>query len=62
MLAAFRSHDAVLREFEKLGRYHQSTGHDGCLCGKRNCATLSIIDSNQIYGHIDRMNRRDELG
>ncbi|CCK56562.1 hypothetical protein [Mycobacterium canetti] len=61
MLAAFRSRDAVLREFEKLGRYHQSTGH-GCLCGKRNCETLSIIDSNYIYGHVDRMNRRDELG
>jgi hypothetical protein len=60
MLAAFRSRDAVLREFEELGSYHQSTGH-GCICGKRNCETLAIIDSDYLGGHIDRMNRRDEV-
>ncbi len=32
----------------------------GCLCGKQREKALSIIDSSQIYGHIDRMNRRDE--
>jgi hypothetical protein len=61
MLAAFKSRDAVLREFERLGRYHQPNGR-GCICGNRNCETLAIIDSNYIYNHLDRMNRRNDVG
>ena len=59
MLAAFRSRDSVLKEFEKLSRYHRATDH-GCICGKTKCETLAIIDSDFVNGHIHRMHERDE--
>lgn len=61
MHAAFRSRDNILKQFERLSRFHRADDH-GCICGKRNCETLSIIDADWIYNHIDRMNRRDETG
>ena len=57
MLAAFRSRDRILEQFDKLGRYHRATG-DGCLCGERNCAELSIIDADWISDRIAGMYRR----
>jgi hypothetical protein len=43
MKAAYRSRDSVLEQFDRLARYHRATDY-GCICGKRNCETLSIID------------------
>lgn len=57
MLAAFRSRDRILEQFDKLGRYHRATG-DGCLCGERNCAELAIIDADWISNRIAGMYRR----
>jgi hypothetical protein len=59
MLAAFKSRDGILRQFEKLARYHQATDH-GCICGKPKCETLSIVDADWINDHIGRMHNRDE--
>jgi hypothetical protein len=61
MVAALKSRDDVVKAFEKLRRYHQSTGR-GCVCGNRNCETLAVIDSNYVYDHIERMIRREESG
>jgi hypothetical protein len=58
MHAAFRSRDRILEQFDKLSRYHGWTDH-GCICGKRKCETLAIIDADWINDHIDRMHRRD---
>ncbi len=60
MLAAFRSRDSILRQFEKLERYHRETGH-GCICGKRNCEILAIVDADWINDHIRRMHERDAM-
>ncbi|MCQ4365929.1 hypothetical protein KQR54_33535 [Mycobacterium gordonae] len=60
MHAAFRSRDKILKQFEKLGRYHRATDH-GCICGKRNCETLAIVDADWINGHIARMHERDAI-
>lgn len=59
MLAAFKSRDGILRQFEKLARYHRATDH-GCICGQPNCKTLPIVDADWINDHISRMHSRDE--
>lgn len=56
MKAAYRSQDAVLREFEKLSRYHCAASH-GCICGKRNCETLAIVDADWINDRIAAMHK-----
>lgn len=60
MLAAFRSRDSILRQFEKLERHHRETGH-GCICGKRNCEILAIVGADWINDHIRRMNERGAI-
>lgn len=60
MLAAFKSRDNIVRQFEKLSRYHRPTDH-GCICGKGDCETLRIIDAEWIVGHIARMHERDAM-
>jgi hypothetical protein len=60
MLAAFRSRDNVVKQFERLGRYHRATDH-GCICGKRNCEILAIIDADWITDHIARMHEREAM-
>ena len=57
MLAAVGSRDRILEQFGRLARYHRATGH-GCICGKRNCAELSIIDADWITDHIAAMYKR----
>jgi hypothetical protein len=59
MKSALRSREGILRQFEKIANYHQATDH-GCICGKRNCETLSIIDADWVNDHIGRMHRRDQ--
>lgn len=61
MQAAFRSRDAVLRQFERLARYHGATEH-GCICGKRNCETLAVVDADWINDRIAVMHRHDQAG
>jgi hypothetical protein len=53
-LAALRSRDQILQQFGKLARYHRPTDY-GCICGKRHCEELSIIDADWITDHIVRM-------
>jgi hypothetical protein len=60
MLAAFKSRDNIVRQFEKLSRYHHATDH-GCICGKRNCETLNIVDADWINDHIARMHDREAM-
>ena len=60
MIAAFRSRDNVLRQFEKLSRFHRATDH-GCICGRHNCEELAIIYPDWINDHISRMTERDRL-
>ncbi|MBV8861416.1 MAG: hypothetical protein JO259_06110 [Mycobacterium sp.] len=57
LLAALSSRDRVLKQFDKLGRYHRATD-DGCLCGERNCAQLAIIDADWITNRIGSMYQR----
>jgi hypothetical protein len=57
MLAAFRSRDRILEQFEKLARYHRWIDH-GCICGKPKCETLAIVDADWINDYIERMHRR----
>jgi hypothetical protein len=57
MKAAYRSRDAVLTQFEKLERYHSATTH-GCICGKRNCETLAIVNADWINDRITSMHNR----
>jgi len=59
MLSAFRSRDAVLRQIEKLERYHRAT-EDGCICGKGNCETLNVIDADWINDRIAMMHKLNE--
>jgi hypothetical protein len=40
--------------------YHRETGH-GCICGKRNCEILAIVDADWINDHIRRMHERDAM-
>lgn len=61
MHAAFRARDAVLRQFEALTRYHRATEH-GCICGKRNCETLAVVDADWINDRIAAMLRQDRAG
>jgi hypothetical protein len=61
MKAAYRQRDSVLLEFEKLGRYHRETGQ-GCICGRRRCETLAIVDSDSINERIAAMHRHDRTG
>lgn len=61
MKAAFRARDAVLRQFEKLERHHGATPH-GCICGKRNCETLAIVDADWINDRIAAMHRHNRAG
>jgi hypothetical protein len=56
MLAAFRSRDHVLKQFERLARYHRATDY-GCICGKRNCETLAVVDADWINDRIAAMYR-----
>lgn len=60
MLAAFRSRDNILKQFEKLSFYHRATDH-GCICRQPNCKTLAIIDADWINDHIARMHERDAV-
>jgi hypothetical protein len=57
MLAAFRSRDHVLKQFERLARYHRATDH-GCICGKRLCETLAVVDADWINDRIAAMYRQ----
>jgi hypothetical protein len=57
MVAAVGSRDRMLEQFAKLARYHRATDL-GCICGKRNCEELSIIDADWITDHIARMHKR----
>jgi len=61
MKAACMARDYVLREFEKLARYHRGTDF-GCICGKRNCETLAIVDVDWINDRIATMHRLDQTG
>jgi hypothetical protein len=61
MKAAFRARDAVLRQFERLARYHRATD-DGCICGKRNCETLAVVDADWINDRIAALLRQDQAG
>lgn len=56
MLAAFRARDHVLTQFERLARYHRAADH-GCICGKRNCETLAVVDTGWINDRIAAMYR-----
>lgn len=60
MLAAFRSRDNILKQFEKLSFHHRATDH-GCVCGKRKCEVLAIIDTDWINDHIARMYKRNAV-
>jgi hypothetical protein len=62
MNAAYRSRDAMLVRFDKIGRYHRPTLSGGCICGKHRCETLAIINGDSISGHIGGMYRRGEMG
>jgi hypothetical protein len=61
MKSAFRLRDAVLRQFEKLERHHGATPN-GCICGKRNCETLAIVDVDWMNDRIAAMHRNDRAG
>jgi hypothetical protein len=61
MKAAFRSRDAVLRQFEQLARHHRAMEH-GCVCGKRNCETLAVVDADWINDRIALMVDQDRAG
>jgi hypothetical protein len=61
MRAAFVARDAVLRQFERLTRYHRATEH-GCICGKHNCETLAVVDADWINDRIAAMVRQDRVG
>jgi hypothetical protein len=56
MQAAARSRDHVLAQFARLARHHRATEH-GCICGKRNCETLTVIDADWINDRIAAMYR-----
>jgi hypothetical protein len=58
MRAAFRSRDAVLRQFERLARHHRAI-EGGCICGKRNCETLAVVDADWINDRIALMLEQD---
>jgi hypothetical protein len=59
MKAAFRSRDAVLRQFERLTRHHRAI-ENGCICGKRNCETLAVVDADWINDRIALMLEQDQ--
>jgi hypothetical protein len=61
MNAAFRARDAVLRQFERLTRHHRAMEH-GCVCGKRNCETLVVVDADWINDRIALMVDQDRAG
>jgi hypothetical protein len=61
MKAAFQSRDAVLHQFARLARYHRATEH-GCICGKRNCETLAVVDADWINDRIAALLRQDQAG
>lgn len=51
MKAAFRFRDAVLHEFHRLSRHHRAI-ENGCICGKRYCESLAVIDADWINDRI----------
>lgn len=57
MLAAFRSRESVLRQFDRLTDFHHAIPH-GCSCGEEDCAELDVIGADWITDLISRMNRR----
>jgi hypothetical protein len=57
MLAAFRSRESVLRQFERLSNFHHETPR-GCSCGDEDCPELAIIGADWINDLISRMDRR----
>ena len=57
MLSALKSCDSVLKQFERLSRFHHETP-PRCSCGKRDCVELLIIDAEWMNDLIPRMNRR----
>ncbi len=57
MLAAFRSRESVLRQFERLSDFHHATPR-GCSCGDQDCAELAVIGADWINELISRMHRR----
>jgi hypothetical protein len=61
MKAAFRSRDAVLRQFDRLARHHRAI-ENGCICGKRNCETLAVVDADWINDRIALMLEQDRAG
>jgi hypothetical protein len=61
MKAASLARDAVLRQFQRLTRVHRATEH-GCICGKRNCETLAVVDADWINDRIAAMVRQDRAG
>jgi hypothetical protein len=51
------SRDGVLRQFEKLARYHRATDH-WCICGEYTCETLPIVGlTTSLAGCIDETRR-----
>ncbi|CAA0134639.1 Uncharacterised protein [Mycolicibacterium vanbaalenii] len=58
MHAAYRSRDNILRQFDKLYRYHRET-ENGCACGKTKCETLAVINADWISDLIARVHERD---
>jgi hypothetical protein len=61
MKAACRARDAVLEQFARLERHHRPF-EDGCICGKRNCETLAIVDADWINDRIAAMYRLNQTG
>jgi hypothetical protein len=57
MLAAFRSRDSVLAQFDTLSNFHHATPR-GCSCGDEDCPELAVIDADWINDLISRMHRR----
>ncbi len=57
MLAAFKSRDSVLKQFERLSNFHHETLR-GCSCGVENCPELAIIGADWITDLTSRMKSR----
>jgi hypothetical protein len=57
MLAAFRSRDSVLAQFERLADFHHATRR-GCSCGDEDCPELEVIGADWINDLISRMRSR----
>jgi hypothetical protein len=57
MKSALKSRTSVLREFDKLSRYHHTTDH-GCSCGVVDCETRAIVEADWIQQLIRNVHER----